>query len=134
MKDNISSNQLLIQSSKMKRTASNGQVPVYYLGIAYVGSKDFFKSDNLKKEFPVSTLKDANVSKEDMKNFHHRNFLSSFIDFLDTKFPTEEGSICLDEGRTAEEGTSPNKAFFHYANNEFGRGEYFELFHGWNLR
>ena len=122
MDNAISSNELLIKSSKLKRTVSNEEVPIYYLGIAYVGNENFFKLSNLKEEFPVSTFEEANVDGDKMKEFHHRSFLSSFIDFLDTNFPTEEGSICLDEGHAAEEGSSSQKAFFHYANDQHGRG------------
>ena len=76
----------------------------------------------MKKEFPVSTLEEARIDDSKMKEYNHRNFLSSFIDFLDTNFPTEEGSICLDEGYDGVEDSSKKKAFFHFANDEFGRG------------
>ena len=112
MNNNISSNKLLIQSSKFKRIVSNEQVPIYYLEIAYVGNENFFKLNNLEEEFPVSTLEEAKVDEEKMKEFNHCSFLSSFIDFLDTNFPTEEGSISLDEGHDAEEGSSSQKDFF----------------------
>ena len=43
MDNAITSNELLIQSSKSNRTVSNEQVPIYDLGIAYVGNENFFK-------------------------------------------------------------------------------------------
>ena len=123
MDDNISSHSKLIERATTSREYMDGfHVPVYYLGIAYIGSDQFFAIEHLQHRFPVRSKEESTETREKLRNYEERCFLASFLDLIDETFPTEESSVCIAEGIDDEENSPSHNAFLHYANDDCGRG------------